>query len=182
MSLVYFVANKFLNTKIPVDELASVAMVGFTKALNHYDTERNVKLSTYAYNCMRNEILFFLRKENKHMVNNVSLNHVLSTDKDGGSFVVEDTISAEGIDEVDPEEQLIESDSNKALLEVVAKLDDKERFIIINRFGLFNHKVLTQKDIANQIGMSQANVSKIEKLILIKLQKELSKMGHETPF
>lgn len=170
LALIHYVIKGFNKTGIPYDELVSVAMVGYAKALSSYDKSRAVKFSTYAINCIKNEILFFLRKENKHNRNTLSLNKVLSTDKHGNQLDLEDIMheSISGFKTL--EELILEEENRKIIINALKYLKEEERFILIYRFGLDNGIVKTQKDIAEIIDMSQANVSKIQKNALTKLR------------
>lgn len=172
-SLVFYVVKMFQNSRIPYDELASIAIVGYAKALNAFDKDRGVKFSTYSINCIRNEILFFLRKEKGHMNNNVSMNLVLSMDKNGNNLSLEDTVSEQDGDKTSLEEDVLVADDVKFLRYALEHLNPKEQYIITYRYGLDRGIIKTQKDIANHIGMSQANVSKMEKNILDKVKKIL---------
>ncbi|PLS19773.1 sporulation protein [Bacillus sp. M6-12] len=163
----------FQNSGIAYDELSSIAMVGYAKALNAYDTERNVKFSTYAINCIRNEILFFLRKEKGHMKNNISMNTILSMDKNGNNLSLEETVSNLDSDKASLEQDVMVADDVKFLNFALEHLTPKERYIVTYRYGLDRGIMKTQKEIANHIGMSQANVSKMEKNILEKVKKIL---------
>lgn len=173
MALVYHVVKNFANTGVPHDELCSVAYVGYAKALDTYDTGREVKFSTYAYNCMKNEILFFLRKEKKHKDNNVSINKTLSTDKNGNSLQLGATISNEDFGDPSIEEKLILDETIEYLKGIIDSLSPTEQYIIIHRFGINGSDIKTQKQIADYIGMSQANVSKLEKTITDKIKRLL---------
>lgn len=172
--LVYYVVKMFQNSGVAYDELVSIAMVGYAKALNAYDTERETKFSTYSINCMRNEILFFLRKEKGHMQNNISMNTVLSMDKNGNNLSLEDTVSNKNSNEASLEHDVLVSDEIRFLRMGLEHLTEKEKYIITYRYGLDRGIVKTQKEIANHIGMSQANVSKMEKNILDKIRRILS--------
>lgn len=172
-SLVFYVVKMFQNSGIPYDELASIAIVGYAKALNAFDTERNVKFSTYAINCIRNEILFFLRKEKGHMRNNVSMNTVLSMDKNGNNLSLEDTVSEQDGNRPSLEEDIMVADDVKFLRFALEHLTPKEQYIVTYRYGIDRGIIKTQKEIASHIGMSQANVSKMEKNILDKVKKIL---------
>lgn len=172
-ALVFYVVKMFRNSGVAYDELVSIASLGYAKALNAFDTERNVKFSTYAINCIRNEILFFLRKEKQHMHNNVSLNKILAVDKNGNNLSLTDTVSNQDNDELSLEDNVMLSEDLETVLESLSILNEKEKYIIIHRYGLFSQDIKTQKDIASDIGMSQANVSKMEKGILCKMQKIL---------
>ncbi|WP_257985744.1 sigma-70 family RNA polymerase sigma factor [Bacillus sp. M6-12] len=173
LSLVFYVVKMFQNSGIAYDELSSIAMVGYAKALNAYDTERNVKFSTYAINCIRNEILFFLRKEKGHMKNNISMNTILSMDKNGNNLSLEETVSNLDSDKASLEQDVMVADDVKFLNFALEHLTPKERYIVTYRYGLDRGIMKTQKEIANHIGMSQANVSKMEKNILEKVKKIL---------
>lgn len=171
-SLVYFVVNSFSNTRVDTDELVSVASVGYTKALISYDTSRDVRFSTFAIRCIRNEILFFLRKEKKHLDKNISMNQILSTDKNGNELSIGDTIpNDEQNNSVEKQVALLQ-DIEK-MKEAMTELSENERYILTYRFGLDNGETKTQREISEIIGMSQANVSKIEKSVLVKLKKIL---------
>lgn len=172
-ALVFYVVKMFQNTRIAYDELVSISIVGYAKALNAFDTERGVKFSTYAINCIRNEVLFFLRKEKNHLNNSFSMNTVLSTDKNGNSLSMEETVSNIDNNERSLEQDVVLNDDILLLQKALEYLTDKERYIITYRYGLDNGNVKTQREIAEIIGMSQANVSKIEKNILDKVKKIL---------
>lgn len=172
-SLVFYVVKMFQNSGVSYDELVSIAMVGYAKALNAFDTERNVKFSTYSINCIKNEILFFLRKERNHVRNSVSMSAVLSMDKNGNSLSLEETVSGMNKDERSVEDGILLSGDIELLHQALKDLTDKEQYIITYRYGLDRGIIKTQREIADAIGMSQANVSKIEKNILDKIQKIL---------
>ncbi len=171
-SLAFYVVKKFQNSGVAYDELVSIAMVGFAKALNAYDKKRQVKFSTYAINCIRNEILFFMRKEKAQIRNNVSLSSVISVDKNGNSLCLEETIKNSDSTFQLEDDILLKEDIN-TLREALRYLSPKESYIITYRFGLNRGIVKTQKEIADDINMSQANVSKLEKNILDKLRAVL---------
>jgi RNA polymerase sporulation-specific sigma factor len=177
-SLVFYVVKMFQSSGVSYDELVSIAMVGYAKALNAFDTERNVKFSTYAINCIKNEILFFLRKERNHMKNAFSMNTVLSTDKNGNSLSMEETVSNLDNNEKSLEQDVLLNDEIGILQKSLEFLSEKERFIITYRYGLDRGIIKTQREIADTIGMSQANVSKIEKNILEKIKKILKDKYH----
>lgn len=172
-SLVFYVVKMFQSSRIDYDELVSIAMVGFAKALHAFDKKRNVKFSTYAINCIKNEILFFLRKERNHVKNSVSMNSILSMDKNGNSLSLEETISGLDNDERSVEDGIMLSGEIEVLRKSLEDLSSKEQYIITYRYGLDRGIIKTQREIADAIGMSQANVSKIEKNILDKIKKIL---------
>lgn len=174
MALIHFVLKSIHTQNIPYEELFDAGMMGYAKALDSFDKSRKVRFSTYAINCIRNEIFFFLRKEQKHMSKTISMNTVLSTDNNGNTLELIDTIDAE--DEVNSLEHLVENSENrKILLEALEYLKPEEKYILIYRFGINNGEIKTQKEIAETIHMSQANVSKIQKNCLHKLRIILRK-------
>ncbi len=173
-ALVFYVVKMFNNSGIPYEELTSIAMVGYAKALKTYNKAKKVKFSTYAFNCIRNEILFFLRKETQHMKNDISLQKILSTDKNGNNLSLEQTVGDLDLEVSSAEDKIMMQECLTCLESAVTLLSTKERYIITHRFGLGDCDELTQKEIADAIGMSQANVSKLEKNIMEKLKKLLS--------
>lgn len=166
--LVYYVANRFRSTGISIDELSSVGFLGYAKAIKTFDKNRKVKFSTYAINVIKNEICYFLRKENKHRNKNVSLNTILSTDQNGNPFELTDIIETDDLPPLD--EKVLTDDRLEMLLEIIDRLPEKERYIILNRFELTGGLKKTQKQISEEINMSQANVSKLQKNAIRKLK------------
>lgn len=173
MSLVHYVANKFRNTRLPYDDLYGAALLGFTKALNSFDSERGAKFSTYAVNCMKNEIRFFLRKERKQSEHTVSYNLVLSTDKNGNDFELYNILADKSDESADMLELMITKENSNSVIKAIEQLSETEQYIMKHRYGINGAKFKTQKEIADEINMSQANVSKIQKNSLKKLKKIL---------
>ena len=173
LQLVHFVANKFRNTRIDYDDLYGAAMFGFTKALNSFDKDRGAKFSTYAVNCMKNEVRFFLRKERRQSDHNISYNLVLSTDKNGNDFELYNILAdnSDGAKEVS--DLLVRKENHEMILRAVSQLSELEQYIINHRYGLNGCEFKTQKEIAAEINMSQANVSKIQKNCMKKIKKFL---------
>lgn len=177
INVVYHVAKGFSNTGIDSEELISIGLLGYAKALESYRTNRNTKFSTYAINCIKNEILYILKKEKKHRVHNVSLNKVLSTDKNGNDLQLEEILlnmsdGGEGGLEV----KLINAEKNERIKDVIEnQLNDRERYVICHRYELFGMVLKTQSQIAKEMDMSQANISKIEKNVLKKMSKYIDK-------
>lgn len=173
--LIHSIVKKFANTGIEYSELLSTGYVGYAKALDTFKKGKNVKFSTYAYRCIKNEILYFLRREKRHKDNDVSLFKPISTDKNGNVMTVDSTISTIDIGERSVEDNVEMSETVKILLEIIdTNLNENEAYIIKNRYGLGNIKPKTQKEIADEINMSQANVSKLEKGINDKIKKIMS--------
>lgn len=175
MALVHYVIRSLYNTEVSYDELESVGLVGYAKALDNYDKSRNVKFSTYAINCIKNEVLFFLRREQKHIKYDNPLNKVLSVDKNGNNLQLEDVISEEELNEKSLEDLILDRENREILLKVMKHLKPEEQYILVYRFGLDRGIIKTQKEIADKIQMSQANVSKIQKNCLNKLKLILRK-------
>lgn len=173
--LIHSIVKKFSNTGIEYSELLSTGYVGYAKALDTYQKGKNVKFSTYAYRCIKNEILYFLRREKRHRDNDVSLFKPLSTDKNGNIMTVESTVSDTSMGKRSLEENIEMSETVRILLEIIdTHLNKNEAYIIKNRYGLNGTKPKTQKEIADEIDMSQANVSKLEKGINDKIKKIMS--------
>lgn len=172
LNLIHFVANKFRNTRLPYDDLYSVCLLGYTKALNAFDKNRGVKLSTFAVNCMQNEVKFYLRKEKKHSSNTISSGTILSRDSNGNDFQLEDILSQqekEGVLSIEDTYEL--SEDKGVVLEAIDSLTLREQYIMNSRYGVNGFQVKTQKLIAEEIDMSQANVSKIQKNCIDKIKR-----------
>lgn len=183
-NLVHYVTNKFI-TRFPIlltdqDELICVGNCGFTKALETFDTSKGAKFSTYAYTCIHNEVMGYVRNEGSKYKNTISLSTTLSTDKNGHILEVEDTVSFEAlIDEPTADRGLINQERKERVLEGVKILTQKQQSVIIKRFGLDGNEPMTQVEVAKAIGMSQANVSKIESDALERLAFLLSPLADE---
>jgi len=172
-SLIHYVANKFRNTKLSYDDLYGAALLGFTKALNSYDSDRGAKFSTYAVNCMKNEIRFFLRKERRQSDHTVSYNIILSVDKNGNDFELYDILSDPNPENTDIQEMMVLEENRNDVLQAIEQLSEIEQYIINHRYGLNGCEFRTQKEIAQAVNMSQANVSKIQKNCMKKIRKIL---------
>lgn len=175
--LVPYVLNySFKDSRAEKEELMNAGRLGYCKALNNYDDSEGVRFTTYAFRCIQNEVRYFLRKENRHIKNDVSMNLALANDKNGNPLELEDIISRQDhFDELLPDESMIKNDDNQRVHEAVMRLPEKQRFIILHHFGLLGHKQMTQSEIAKTLNMSQANVSKIESDALEKLTYILDK-------
>jgi len=172
LRLVVYIAKKFENTGLDVEDLISVGTIGLIKAVNSFDNSRNIKLATYASRCIENEILMFLRKMVK-VKNEVSIDEPLNVDGDGNQLLLCDVLGTEE----DVVYEKIESDAEKdVLLETFKTLTERERDIISIRFGLFGKEEMTQKDIADMMGISQSYISRLEKKVVKKLRKEIVKL------
>ena len=171
LRLVVFVAKKFENTGVELDDLISVGTIGLIKAVNSFNAEKNIKLATYASRCIENEILMFLRKRVK-IKSEVSFDEPLNTDVDGNELLLSDVMGTDGDVVYKKIESGVENDLLKIALE---KLNAREKEIVEMRFGL-NGDELTQKEVADKLGISQSYISRLEKKIISRLKKEFSKM------
>ena len=173
LRLVVYIAKKFDNTGVGVEDLISIGTIGLIKSINTFNPEKNIKLATYASRCIENEILMYLRKNNKAKVE-VSIDEPLNVDWDGNELLLSDIL---GTDE-DVIYRDIESEvERKLLFKAVGKLSERERMIISLRFGLNtpDGEEMTQKEVAALLGISQSYISRLEKKIIGRLKKEMAK-------
>ena len=169
LRLVVYISKKFESTGIGAEDLVSIGTIGLIKAVNTFNPDKNIKLATYASRCIENEILMYIRKTSQQR-NEISIDEPLNIDWDGNELLLSDVIGTDG-DEVGSR---LESETEKRLLiEAVEKLNGRERFIMQMRFGLLGGKEMTQKEVADIIGISQSYISRLEKRILKELKKEL---------
>lgn len=180
MALVYYIVSKFSNTNIDPDELFSVALVGYEKALSKFNPAKLTKFSTFAYRCIQNEIFYFIRGEKKIGEKNISLSACIATDKNGNDLEVDETVPA---DIEDMDKGIIRDEMSVVLQEIINDyLTDAEKLIITRRFGI-GTDTMTQNELAKMVSMSQANISKKEKNILEKMRKILmSKYKIKSPY
>lgn len=173
LRLVVYIARKFENTRIDIEDLVSIGTIGLIKAVNTFDPTKNIKLATYASRCIENEILMFLRRNSKKKME-VSFDEPLNIDWDGNELKLSDVYGTEP----DMIYNYIEEEVDRYLLkEAIEKLNDRERKILILRFGLRKSgETKTQKEVADLLGISQSYISRLEKKIIKKLQKEVRKM------
>ncbi len=172
LRLVVYVARKFENTGVCIEDLISIGSIGLIKAINSFDPSKNIKLATYASRCIENEILMFLRK-NHNIRTEISIDEPLNTDWDGNELLLSDVLGTDS-DEVGKH---LEDEVDKQLLRAaIAKLGSRERAIMELRFGLKNEEEKTQKEVADLLGISQSYISRLEKRIISRLKKEISKM------
>lgn len=169
LRLVVFLAKKFEGTGYDLEDLVSIGTIGLIKGINTYKIDKNIKLATYASRCISNEILMFLRK-NKKLQNEISLEDTLNYDNEGNALSLEDVLGTD-IDIVDKEFQ---SNNDKELLEQeIAKLPTRDKEIMVMRYGLYNTKDYTQKEVADKLNISQSYISRIEKKVIKKIQNLL---------
>lgn len=173
LRLVVYIARKFDNTGVDVEDLISVGTIGLIKAVNSYNFEKNIKLATYASRCIENEILMHLRRVVR-MRCEVSLDEPLNVDFEGNELLISDILGTEP----DVVSRNLETNVEKQLLrDAVNKLTDRERVIMELRFGLKGDEEKTQKEVADMLGISQSYISRLEKKIILRLRKELNKSG-----
>ena len=172
LRLVVYIAKRFDNTGINIEDLISIGTIGLIKAVNTFRTDKNIKLATYASRCIENEILMYLRK-NSNTRTEVSFDEPLNTDWDGKELLLSDVMGTEEDVVMRP----LEADVDRQLLHnAVAKLSPREQDIISLRFGLGGQKELTQKEVADYLGISQSYISRLEKRIIMRLRREIVKM------
>ena len=169
LRLVVFIARRFENTGVNLEDLISIGTIGLIKAISTYRIEKNIKLATYASRCIENEILMHIRKISSQKTE-VSLDEPINMDYDGNELLLSDIL---GTDE-DMILRPIEDDVDLCVLrQAVKELPERERQIVVMRFGLYGHQELTQKEVAQKMGISQSYISRLEKRIMLKLRKEL---------
>lgn len=172
LRLVVYIARRFENTGVNIEDLISIGTIGLIKAVGTYNPSKNIKLATYASRCIENEILMYLRKITGQK-SEVSFDEPLNTDWDGNELLLSDILGTES----DVVMQPIEADVDRKLLwDAVATLSERERTIITLRFGLNGRREQTQKEVADMLGISQSYISRLEKRIIARLKKEILKM------
>ena len=172
LRLVVYIARKFENTGVAIEDLISVGTIGLIKAVNTFNPEKKIKLATYASRCIENEILMYLRRNTKVKAE-VSFYEPLNIDWDGNELLLSDILGTEN----DTVYNLIEDEVDKQLLFLALKnLNDREKEIVKLRFGLSGKPEKTQKEVADILGISQSYISRLEKKIINRLKKEINKM------
>lgn len=172
LRLVVYIARKFDNTGVDGDDLVSIGTIGLIKAINSFRADKNIKLATYASRCIENEILMYLRRTAR-IKSEISFDEPLNTDFEGNELLLSDVLgtSAETV------YGGVEDRAEKELLkDALTKLSERERKIMFLRFGLSGGEEMTQKDVADLLGISQSYISRLEKKIIQRLKKEISKM------
>ena len=173
LRLVVYIARKFENTGINVEDLISIGTIGLIKSINTFRPDKNIKLATYASRCIENEILMYLRK-NANRRTEVSIDEPLNVDWDGNELLLSDILGTDN----DIIGRGIEDEVDRKLLRyALGKLSPREREIILMRFGLNRSKTLTQKEVADMLGISQSYISRLEKRIIKRLRREIVKLS-----
>ena len=169
LRLVVYIAKKFENTGIGIEDLISIGTIGLMKGVNTFNSEKKIKLATYASRCIENEILMFLRRNNK-IKSEVSIDEPLNKDSDGNELLLSDIL---GTDPDVTYRKLEDEVDMKLLKEAIKKLNDREKNIMEMRFGFISGKEKTQKEVADELGISQSYISRLEKKIINKMKKDI---------
>lgn len=170
LRLVVYIAKRYETNPIFMEDLISIGAIGLIKAVNTFKRDKNIKLVTYASRCIENEILMFLRKKSRRR-SEISFDEPLNVDYDGNELLLSDILGTEGDIVAD---SFYANEDKRQLMKAMEKLKDNERMILEMRYGI-NHEELTQKDIADQLGISQSYISRLEKRIIQKLRNQLIK-------
>ena len=169
LRLVVYIAKRFESKKVLIEDLISIGSMGLIKGVQTFKLDKKIKLATYASRCIENEILMFLRKISKSKVE-ISLDETLNIDIDGNELLLSDIL---GTDDEELYDKAIKQERMKIMYEYVNKLNPREKNIITLRFGLFNTKEMTQKEVADYLGISQSYISRLEKKIIDKLKTKI---------
>ncbi|MBE6582603.1 MAG: RNA polymerase sporulation sigma factor SigE [Ruminococcaceae bacterium] len=169
LRLVVYIAKKFENTGTGIEDLISIGTIGLIKAINTFNAEKNIKLATYASRCIENEILMYIRKTSRLRLE-MSIDEPLNTDWDGNELLLSDVL---GGDEDTVYRNLESDEDKKTIEEALSKLSEREQTIIRLRFGMDGGDELTQKEVADLLGISQSYISRLEKKIISRLRKEI---------
>ena len=172
LRLVVYIARRFENTGVGIEDLISIGTIGLIKAINTYQPAKKIKLATYASRCIENEILMHLRKTT-NLKSEVSFDEPLNTDWDGNELLLSDILGTESDLVVRPIEEDVD---RKLLTDALEKLEERERRIITMRFGLDGRPERTQKEVADSLGISQSYISRLEKRIIARLKREILRL------
>jgi RNA polymerase sporulation-specific sigma factor len=165
-----YIARKFENTGIGIEDLVSIGTIGLIKAINTYKTDKNIKLATYASRCIENEILMYIRKNASHR-GDISIDEPLNIDWDGNELLLSDVL---GSDADTVSRDLEKKEDEGAVRRAVMELCDRERVIIELRYGLKGGRERTQKEVADMLGISQSYISRLEKKIILRLRDSIA--------
>ena len=169
LRLVVYIARRFENTGVNIEDLISIGTIGLIKAISTFRVDRNIKLATYASRCIENEILMHIRKISAQKAE-VSLDEPINTDWDGNELLLSDILGTEGDTVMRPLEEDVE---HQLLREALARLPERDRYIVSMRFGLSGMQEKTQKEVADMMGISQSYISRLEKRIMQRLRRDL---------
>ena len=168
LRLVVYIAKKFENSGVNIEDLISIGTIGLMKAINSFNLEKNIKLATYASRCIENEILMYLRKNNK-IKTEISIDEPINTDSEGNDMSLADIL---GTDNDSIFKSVEDNDNKKVLLRAIKKLNNREKTIMQLRYGFDGMEELTQKEVADKLGISQSYISRIEKKVINSLKKD----------
>ena len=171
LRLVVYIAKKFENSGVNIEDLISIGTIGLIKAVNTFKPDKNIKLATYASRCIENEILMYLRKVNQQRLD-ISLDEPLNVDWDGNELLLSDVLGSDGSEINDNIEQ---EDERRVLYRCMQSLSPRDRLIMNMRFGMEGKKEHTQKEVADILGISQSYISRLEKRIILKLKRDIEK-------
>ncbi len=169
LRLVVYIAKKFENTGIYIEDLISIGTIGLIKAVNTFCSDKNIKLATYASRCIENEILMYIRKNSAH-ANDISIDEPLNSDSEGNQLLLSDIL---GSDEDSISAEIQKNEEKRMIHNAISLLTPREQEIIKLRFGLFGKKEMTQKEVADHLGISQSYISRLEKKIISDLRLQL---------
>ena len=170
LRLVAYLARKFENTGVCIEDLISIGTIGLIKGINTFNTDKNIKLATYASRCIENEILMYIRKRSPAKCE-VSIDEPLNIDWDGNELLLSDIL---GCEEDSVSYELERREECRVIREAIGKLSEREQLIIGMRFGLGENREMTQKEVADMLGISQSYISRIEKKIIARLRREIA--------
>ena len=171
LRLVVYIARRFENTGVGLEDLISIGTIGLIKAVETFNPEKNIKLATYGSRCIENEILMYLRKLSAQKTE-VSFDEPLNTDWDGNELLLSDVL---GTAEDEVSRPLEDDADRQMLMEAIARLNQREQQIIRMRFGLLGSQEFTQKEVADQMGISQSYISRLEKRIILRLRRDMAR-------
>lgn len=172
LRLVIYIAKKFENSEVDLEDLISIGSIGLIKAINSFDKDKNIKIATFASKCIANEILMHLRKISKSK-NEVSLDEPINIDTEGNELLITDLV---GEDE-NPQSEVEKQTEKNALWCILNRLNEREKEIMTLRYGLNGCEEKTQKEVADDLGISQSYISRLEKRILSRMKKEMQKLA-----
>lgn len=175
LRLVVYIAKKFENSGVNIEDLVSIGTIGLIKSVNTFRPDKNIKLATYSSRCIENEILMHLRKVNQQK-NDISLDEPLNVDWDGNELLLSDVLGSDGLE---INYNVEDEDEKRILLLCMESLSERERLIMNMRFGLGGQKEHTQKEVADILGISQSYISRLEKRIILRLKKDIEKITVE---
>ena len=175
LRLVVYIAKKFENSGVNIEDLVSIGTIGLIKSINTFRPDKNIKLATYSSRCIENEILMHLRKVNQQK-SDISLDEPLNVDWDGNELLLSDVLRSDGLE---INYNVEDEDEKRILLLCMESLSERERLIMNMRFGLGGQKEHTQKEVADILGISQSYISRLEKRIILRLKKDIEKITVE---